>query len=115
VGDCETGTLTTNGDRKRGYVAKRKNYAYLDCRAYGHAWTPIELEKEPSFGIAVDFMCQRCATHRRDIIARNGMLTSRFYSYPDNYKTAPTSRDTWRKEWLSNQVITQQKEKIRNG
>ena len=78
-----------------------KKYEFSTCRAIGHSWSPLHVEKAPSFGISVDFVCITCTTVRRDIISpHNGELLARYYTYPENYKTEATSKSEWRKTWL---------------
>lgn len=80
----------------------RKPYEYTECRTVGHAWTSIEMEKSPSFGMAIDFFCTRCTTHRRDVISQHtGELLSRYYRHPEEYKfEGKMTRQEWRKMYV---------------
>lgn len=63
-------------------------YRYVECRAIGHSWEQIEDDRShKSFGVAMQFRCDRCTTVRRDVVSTvSGELLYRSYSKPDDYK-----------------------------
>ncbi len=83
-----------------------ETYRYYDCRVLGHSWQSVHVERAPSFGIAMDLLCSRCAMHRRDILSPyNGRLLARQYRQPEGYKSGESmSRDDWRREFLESSL-----------
>lgn len=88
---------------------KKPLYDYVDCRAIGHSWQSFHVEKKPSFGYAVDLLCARCSTHRRDILSITGNVIARVYTYPENYKMKGVTKTEWREAWLRNLAKTTRK------
>src|SRR5262249_24053768 len=83
-----------------GKIDPRRGYLFIECRAYGHSWHPREVQRKPTFGVAVDFGCSRCGMKRRSIYTVQGKVTSRFYVPPEGYKAREVSAAEWKAEWL---------------
>lgn len=81
-----------------------QSYEHLTCREIGHAWNPGGFDnRDKNFGVARILKCLRCPTQRHDIYNTRGMLLSRQYKYPDDYKLPKgeaLTREEWRAESL---------------
>lgn len=59
--------------------------AFLACKAYGHNWNPLTVEKTGSV-YTQTLKCSRCTSECvQDINRRGQLVSSRRYSYPDGY------------------------------
>jgi hypothetical protein len=72
---------------------------YLHCRSWRHSWdifspTQDELARRRIFGRLIALRCERCGTKRFDQIDARGVLGSRSYVYPNDYKLAADERPT---------------------
>lgn len=76
---------------------------YLFCRAWHHAWDPIDTTVLEGTILVVTFKCMRCPVTRKDWISRyNGDLLERYYGYPDNYLIQDVQQWGGRKVFNSN-------------
>jgi len=82
---------------------------YLECHATVHDWdetSVVTREGYSGFGVAFDYRCTRCFGTKRVIVSRHtGLVLSRFYMMPENYK-APVgmSKADYRKLWISKKL-----------
>ena len=67
--------------------AAKLNDTFLFCRLLGHAWTPVEPDRDPMFGRLFVFECARCTSKRDDILTVDGTgrLLARSYRYAEGY------------------------------
>lgn len=76
---------------------------YIECRLFGHAWDKIPTNRKSLPGEArITLRCTRCTTLRHDVVsAFAGVLLSRSYDKPHNYRRAKTSFADLRKEFVT--------------
>ena len=61
-------------------------FEFLECRDYGHAWAPYEVEKVAARRYLVRLRCSRCETVRSRLMSATGeLLRSNVYIYPKGY------------------------------
>lgn len=62
-------------------------FDYLECRAYGHHWKPVDVTGDRHY-LYQRLDCQHCGARRTDTIKRSTCeTTSRSYAYPDGFVT----------------------------
>jgi hypothetical protein len=61
---------------------------FLLCRALHHLWdTNPNFELNTSYNYILPLRCTRCTTERYDILNAVGDLITRYYRYPEKYRT----------------------------
>lgn len=82
-------------------MPSRNQTKFLECHGTTHDWDEISVLKAPSYGIAADYRCTRCHGTKRVLISRlNGMVLSRQYNMPKDYKNPHVTKADYRKEWF---------------
>lgn len=84
---------------------------YLQCHGIRHEWDEVSVLKAPSFGIACDYRCINCYGIKREIFSSiNGMLLSRYYKLPKDYRgPVGTTKSDYRKAFLTQKLKQQRK------
>lgn len=80
-----------------------KNYQYVTCRTFGHAWEPSQVIKDRVIGQRVVLECTRCGMLRLDGVGVKGEVITRSYSQPEGYKLGKghaVPKTEWRKKWI---------------
>ena len=84
-----------------------KNYTYITCRTFGHAWSPTLVQKREVYGRRLLLECERCSMVRMDGISATNEVITRSYDQPKGYKLSrehSPSRLDFRGEWVRRQT-----------
>jgi hypothetical protein len=95
--------------------------AYVLCRALGHAWddnptAQVDSQLYRASRGVLTLRCTRCTTERFDYINQMFEVATRYYRYPDHYKSIPGegTRPNLRAELLRRSLLIRSARR-RNG
>jgi hypothetical protein len=89
----------------------KNSLPYLECHAVRHDWDEWSINRGASYGVTVEYRCTNCFATKREVYSRqSGILLSRYYYLPKDYRgPTGTTKADYRKAYFAQRL----KDKLR--